>query len=147
MSLYGTRIQYECFHFFENLEENLKFSYNKDDFTDIQKTKKKIDETIKLFDEIWIDMMYEGEYAEYYDRFAKNNNEEELLKESDYVIFSLDEYRILLENGNYRTWVYEKELYDIRNILKEKKKNIVNDINEFNIRAGISLAFIRNYKE
>lgn len=41
MSLYGTRIQYECFHFFENLEENLKFSYNKDDFTDIQKTKKK----------------------------------------------------------------------------------------------------------
>ena len=53
-------------------------------------------------------MMYEGEYAEYYDRFAKNNNEEELLKESDYVIFSLDEYRILLENGNYRTWVYEK---------------------------------------
>ena len=141
MSLYGTRIQYECFHFFENLEENLKFSYNKDDFTDIQKTKKKIDETIKLFDEIWIDMMYEGEYAEYYDRFAKNNNEEELLKESDYVIFSLDEYRILLENGNYRTWVYEKELYDIRNILKEKKKNIENDINEFNIRAGVTEHF------
>ena len=87
-------------------------------------------------------MMYEGEYAEYYDRFAKNNNEEELLKESDYVIFSLDEYRILLENGNYRTWVYEKELYDIRNILEEKKKNIENDINEFNINAGVALALL-----
>lgn len=141
MSLYGTRIQYECFHFFENLEENLKFSYNKNDITDIEKTKKELDQTIKLFDEIWIDMMYEGDNAEYYDRFAKNNNEEELLKESDYVIFSLDEYRILLANGNYRTWVYEKELYDIRNILKERKKNIENDINEFNIRTGVSEHF------
>ena len=141
MSLYGTRIQYECFHFFENLEENLKFSYNKNDITDIEKTKKELEQTIKLFDEIWIDMMYEGDNAEYYDRFAKNNNEEELLKESDYVIFSLDEYRILLANGNYRTWVYEKELYDIRNILKERKKNIENDINEFNIRTGVSEHF------
>lgn len=142
MPLYGTHIQRDCFRFFEDLEENLKFSYNKNDITDIKKTKKEIDETIKLFDEIWLDMMYEGEFAEYYDKFAKDNNEEELLKESDYVIFSLDEYGIELANGNYRTWVYEKELYDIRNILEEKKKNIENDINEFNINAGVALALL-----
>jgi|SaaInl85LU_5_DNA_1037374.scaffolds.fasta_scaffold24304_2 hypothetical protein len=142
MPLYGSYLQRECYLFFNNLEENLKFSYNKNDIIDIEKTKEKIDKTIKLFDEAWLDMMYEGEFAEYYDKFAKNNNEEELLKESDYVIFSLDEYEIELANGNYRTWVYEKELYDIRDILKEKKKNIENDINEFNINAGVTLALL-----
>jgi hypothetical protein len=142
MPLYGSYLQRDCYLFFNNLEENLKFSYNKNDIIDIEKTKEKIDKTIKLFDEAWLDMMYEGEFAEYYDKFAKNNNEEELLKESDYVIFSLDEYEIELANGNYRTWVYEKELYDIRDILKEKKKNIENDINEFNINAGVTLALL-----
>ena len=142
MPLYGSYLQRDCYLFFNNLEENLKFSYNKNDIIDIEKTKEKIDKTIKLFDEAWLDMMYEGEFAEYYDKFAKNNNEEELLKESDYVIFSLDEYEIELANGNYKTWVYEKELYDIRDILKEKKKNIENDINEFNINAGVTLALL-----
>ena len=142
MPLYGSYLHRDCYLFFNNLEENLKFSYNKNDIIDIEKTKEKIDKTIKLFDEAWLDMMYEGEFAEYYDKFAKNNNEEELLKESDYVIFSLDEYEIELANGNYRTWVYEKELYDIRDILKEKKKNIENDINEFNINAGVTLALL-----
>lgn len=142
MPLYGSYLQRDCYLFFNNLKENLKFKYNKNDIIDIKKTKEKIDKTIKLFDEAWIDMMYEGKYAEYYDKFAKDNNEEELLKESDYVIFSLDEYEIELVNGNYRTWIYEKELYDIRNILKEKKKNIENDINKFNINAGVSLALL-----
>lgn len=142
MPLYGSYLQRDCYLFFNNLKENLKFKYNKNDIIDIKKTKEKIDKTIKLIDEAWIDMMYEGKYAEYYDKFAKDNNEEELLKESDYVIFSLDEYEIELVNGNYRTWVYEKELYDIRDILKEKKKNIENDINEFNINAGVALALL-----
>lgn len=110
MPLYGTHLQRDCFLFFENLEENLKFNYNKNDIISIEKTKESLDKTIKLFDEIWIDMIYEGEFANFYDKFVKDNNEEELLKESDYVIFSLDEYSIELTNGNYRTWVYEKEL-------------------------------------
>ena len=49
---------------------------------------------------------------------------------------------IELANGNYRTWVYETELYNIRNILKEKRKNIENDINEFNINTGVALALL-----
>lgn len=137
MLLHESYLQRECYLFLNDLKENLKFSYNKNDLIDIEKTKKKLDQTIKLFDEIWLDMMYEGKNAQYYDKFAKDNNEEELLKESDYVLFDLDEYAIKLPNGNSRYWIYEKEIYDIRNILKEKKKNIENDINEFNIRAGI----------
>lgn len=48
---------------------------------------------------------------------------------------------VIIEHG------FMKKNFDIRNILKEKKKNIENDINEFNIRAGVCLALIKNYKE
>ena len=94
MPLYGTRTQMKCSRFFNNLEENLKFEYNKNDIIDIQKIKKELDETIKFIDEVWLDMMYEGEHSKYYDKFAKDNNEEELMNESDYVLFDLDEYSI-----------------------------------------------------
>ena len=40
MPLYGTHLQHDCCCFFYDLEENLKFEYNKDDITDIQKVKK-----------------------------------------------------------------------------------------------------------
>lgn len=142
MPLRGSYLQRDCYLFFNNLEENLKFEYNKNDIIDIKKTKEKIDKSIKLIDEIWIDMMYEGEYAEFYDKFAKDNNEEELLNESDYVLFDLDEYAIKLPNGNCRYWIYEQELENVKNILIEKKKNIENDINELNINAGVALALL-----
>ena len=44
---------------------------------------------------------------------------------------------VIIEHG-----FMKKELYDIRNILEEKKKNIENDINEFNINAGVALALL-----
>lgn len=91
-----------------------------------------------------MEMIYKGEYAEYYDKFAKENNEEELLKESDYILFDLDEYHIDIANGNYRIWIYEKEVADIKIKLKNTKIEIQNDIN---IRAGIIIAFLRDYKE
>ena len=87
-------------------------------------------------------MIYEGENSEYYNKFAKDNNEEELLYESDYVLFDLDEYKIELPNGNYRYWIYEKELFDVKDILREKKQTIENYINEFNVRAGVTLALL-----
>ena len=142
MPLHGSHLQLDCYRFFNDLEENLKFEYNKDDIVDIQKVKKELDETMKFIDEAWIDMMYEGEYSEYYDKFAKDNNEEELLQESDYVLFDLDEYTIKLPNGNYRYWIYEKELSDVKDILREKIQKIEDHISEFNIRAGVTLALL-----
>jgi len=144
MPLYGTYLQRDCYRFFENLEENLEFTYNKDDISDVQKTKEKIKKNIKLFDEAWMDMMYEGEHSDYYDKFAKDNNEEKLLQASDYVLFDLDEYYIELPNGNYRSWIYEVELFDIRKKLKAKQCEIENIINTFNVNAGITLALLRN---
>jgi hypothetical protein len=142
MPLYESDHQRECYLFFKDLEENIKFKYNKEDITDIQKVEKELDKTMKFIDEAWMEMMYEGKHSEYYDNFAKDNNEEDLLRESDYVLFDLDEYKIKLPNGNYRYWIYEKELYDIKNILKEKKQIIENHIKEFNIRAGVTLALL-----
>lgn len=144
MPLYGTYLQRDCYRFFENLEENLEFTYNKDDISDVQKTKEKIEKNIKLFDEVWLDMMYEGEHSDYYDKFAKDNNEEKLLQASDYVLFDLDEYYIELPNGNYRSWIYEVELFDIRKKLKAKQCEIEDIINTFNVNAGITLALLRN---
>ena len=94
MPMYGSYLQRDCYRFFENLEENLEFTYNKDDLCDVQKTKEKIEKNIKLFEEVWIDMMYEGENSDYYNKFAKDNSEEELLQVSGYVLFDLDEYYI-----------------------------------------------------
>lgn len=142
MPLHGSHLQLNCSRFFNDLEENLKFKYNKDDIVDIQKVKKELDETIKFIDKAWIDMMYEGEYSEYYDKFARDNNEEELLRESDYVLFDLNEYTIKMPNGNYRYWIYEKELSDVKDILREKKQKNENHIKEFNVRAGVTLAFL-----
>lgn len=144
MPMYGSYLQRDCYRFFENLEENLEFTYNKDDISDVRKTKEKIEKNIKLFNEAWMDMMYEGEYSEYYDKFAKDNNEEKLLQASDYVLFDLDEYYIELPNGNYRSWVYEVELFDIRKKLNAKKCEIEDIINTFDVNAGVALALLRN---
>jgi len=142
MPLHGTYLQRDCYLFFNNLEENIKFEYNKDDITDIQKVKKELDKTMNFINEAWMDMMYEGKNSEYYDKFAKDNNEEDLLRESDYVLLDLDEYSIELPNGNYRYWIYEKELSDVIDILREKKLTIQNHISEFNVRAGVTLALL-----
>tara|TARA_B110001450_G_scaffold27862_1_gene24353 strand:+ start:56 stop:499 length:444 start_codon:yes stop_codon:yes gene_type:complete len=147
MPLYGTELQRFASIFFENLDENVIFKYNKFDIIDIKRTEKRLDEKIKYFDEIWMEMIYEGEYVGYYDKFAKENNEEELLKESDYILFDLDEYHIDIGNGNYRTWIYEKEVADIKIKLKKIKKTIQDDINDSNIKAAIAIAFLRDYKE
>ena len=144
MPMYGSYLQRECHRFFENLEENLEFTYNKDDFCDVQKTKEKIEKNIKLFEEVWIDMMYEGENSDYYNKFAKDNSEEELLQVSGYVLFDLDEYYIESSNGNYRNWVYEVELFDIRKKLKAKICEIEDVINTYNTNAGVALALLRN---
>ena len=42
MPLYGSYLQRDCYRFFNNLKENLKFKYNKNDMIDIEKTKKNI---------------------------------------------------------------------------------------------------------
>lgn len=143
MPLYGDYLQRAASEFFNDYNENIKFSFDENDMNSIQKTKNELEETIKLFDKIWLEMMYiENEYQNYYYNFALENNELELLEESDYVIYDLDEYHIKLENNAFRCWIYEKELYDLRKILKTKKKYIDNIINDFNINSAIQLALL-----
>lgn len=143
MPLYGDYLQRAASEFFNDYNENIKFSFDENDMNSIQKTKNELEETIKLFDEIWLEMMYiEDEYQNYYYNFALENNELELLEDSDYVIYDLDEYHINLENNAFRYWIYEKELSDLRKILKTKKINIDNIINDFNINSAIQLALL-----
>jgi len=133
MPLYGTQLQYEASLFFENLEDNLTFIYNKKDINDMITAMKKLEKTISFIEELWHDMMYQGKFSEYYDKFAKENNEEELLYESDYITFDLDEYYIDIPNGNTRSWIYEKELSDVKTKLNETKKELENNINNYYI--------------
>jgi|TARA_Y100000389_G_scaffold59744_1_gene55870 hypothetical protein len=139
MPMYGNHLQQFAYNFFENKNENMKFSFHENDMYSIKKTEEKLDKTIKLFDEIWMDMMYEGKNKIYYDKFALEHNEIKLLKESDYVLFDLDEYYIILSDGSYRNWLYEKELEIIKNELQNKKKYINKVINDYDIRCGIAI--------
>lgn len=142
MPMYGTYLQRDCYNFFNDLEDNLIFEYDKEDIQDILNAKKKIDDVYNIMKDAWMEMTYEGKQAKYYDDFARDNNEKELLEESGYVLFDLDEYPIKLPNGNLRYWIYEKELYDVRLILRKKKKIIENHINEINVKAGVALALL-----
>ena len=142
MPLHGTYLQRDCFNFFNDLEGNLIFEYDKEDIQDILNAKKKIDDIDNIIKDARMEMMYEGENSKYYDDFARDNNEKELLEESGYVLFDLDEYPIKLPNGNHRYWIYEKELYDVSLILRKKRKIIENHINEINVKAGVALALL-----
>jgi hypothetical protein len=142
MPLHGSYLQRDCYLFFNNLEKNLEFKYNKNDIIDIEKTKEKIEKNLSLIKEAYMEMTYEGEYSNYYDNFAKENKEEELLNKSKYVLFDLDEYAIKLSNGNYRYWIYENELEYVIDILIEKKKNIEKELNNINVNAGVALALL-----
>ena len=111
----------------------LMTSVHENDMYSIKKTEEKLDKTIKLFDEIWMDMMYEGKNKIYYDKFALEHNEIKLLKESDYVLFDLDEYYIILSDGSYRNWLYEKEL----EIIKKVGANGTKRVAKFGISSAL----------
>ena len=142
MPLHGSYLQRDCYLFFNNLEKNLEFEYNKNDIIDIEKTKEKIEKNLSLIKKAWMEMTYEGEYSDYYDNFAKENKEEELLNKSNYILFELDGYAIKLSNGNYRYWIYENELEYAIDILIKKKKNIEKELNNINVNAGVALALL-----
>ena len=52
MPLYGSELQRFASIFFEDLDQNLIFKYDKEDIIDINKTEERLDEIIKFIDEI-----------------------------------------------------------------------------------------------
>jgi superoxide dismutase len=104
----------------------------------------KIDKNINLIDEAWMEMEYQKYHKEYYMNFADNYGEKNLLEESDYVIFDLDEYSIDTLNGDgIRNWIYECELCYFKKKLLENKKKLKEALIESYISVGVSLALLR----
>jgi len=76
--------------------------------------------------------------------FADNYGEKNLLEESDYVIFDLDEYSVDTLNGDgTRNWIYECELCNFKKKLLENKKRLKEALIESYISVGVSLALLR----
>jgi superoxide dismutase len=104
----------------------------------------KIDKNINLIDEAWMEMEYQRYHKEYYMNFADNYGEKNLLEESDYVIFDLDEYSVDTLNGDgTRNWIYECELCNFKKKLLENKKRLKEALIESYISVGVSLALLR----
>lgn len=144
MPMYGSHLQYHTADFFNNLDENLELSYDKNNICDIQKAISKI-ESIQIFiEEILVEIEYCGEFASHYDNFASKYGETDILKESNYMTFDLDEYTVDTLSGNHtRTWIYNSELSLIKDKLCKKKLNIETHITTFDVRAAIALALLK----
>jgi|TARA_Y100000389_G_scaffold188508_1_gene211170 hypothetical protein len=145
MPLYGSYLQRSVADIFNNLEETLDLTYDENNISELQQSISKIDAIQKIIREAWMEMEYCGKYAQFYDNFASKHRETHLLKESRYIIFDLDEYSVdTLSGESYeRTWIYESELSLIIDKMHEKK-NIINEhITQFNVRAAIALALLK----
>lgn len=96
-----------------------------------------------LFD-IYMDLMYYGEYTSYYDNFAETYNETELLIDSGYVLFDLDDFYVSTVDGNAkRNWLYDSEIISMKDSVVKQQNKIKYKINEINVKVGISIALLR----
>lgn len=147
MPLMEFEIQREIAKFYKNRTEIMK-----DDILDsgmsIRENEaelKKIDEYLYLLNEAWMEMEYQKYHKEYYMNFADNYGEKNLLEESCYVIFNLDEYSVNTLNGDgTRNWIYECELYEFKKKLLENKIKIKDILTQSYISTGVSIALLRN---
>ena len=145
MPLYGSHLQRKVADIFNNLDEKLELTYDKNNIYEIQQSISKIDTMQKIINEAWMDMEYCGENAQFYDDFASKYGETLLLEESDYITFDLDEYSVdtLSGDSHERTWIYESELWLIKDKM-QKKRNIIDvHITQFDVRAAIALALLK----
>jgi hypothetical protein len=109
-----------------------------------EEEQQKIDKYINLIDEAWMEMEYQKNHIDYYANFANNYGEKNLLEESCYIIFDLDEYRVDTLNGDgKRNWIYECELCYFRKNLLENKRKLKEALIETHISVGVSLALLR----
>jgi len=96
-----------------------------------------------LFD-IYMDLMYCGEHTSYYDNFAETYSETELLIDSGYVLFDLDDFYVSTVDGKAkRNWLYDSEIISMKDNVVEQKNKIKDKINEINVKVGISIALLR----
>lgn len=96
-----------------------------------------------LFD-IYMDLMYCGEHTAYYDNFAETYSETELLIDSGYVLFDLDDFYVSTVDGKAkRNWLYDSEIISMKDSVLKQKNKIKDKINEINVKVGISIAILR----
>ena len=136
-------LQREIAEFYKNRKDIMKevVCYS---IRENEEEQNKIDKNINLIDEAWMEMEYQRYHKEYYMNFADNYGEKNLLEESDYVIFDLDEYSVDTLNGDgTRNWIYECELCNFKKKLLENKKSLKEALIESYISVGVSLALLR----
>jgi superoxide dismutase len=136
-------LQREIAEFYKNRKDIMKevVCYS---IRENEEEQNKIDKNINLLDEAWMEMEYQRYHKEYYMNFADNYGEKNLLEESDYVIFDLDEYSVDTLNGDgTRNWIYECELCNFKKKLLENKKRLKEALIESYISVGVSLALLR----
>jgi len=139
-------MQYQAACFFNDLNNNLTFNYNKNNIRDIYNTKDKVKNTINFIDNLWMEMTYEGKFKKYLDAKAVEYEETELMLKSDYILYDLDLYYIKTKNIKHeRNWIYDVELEEIKNILYDILKKLDDQILFYDIRAGIALALLRHW--
>ena len=136
-------LQREIAEFYKNRKDIMKevVCYS---IRENEEEQNKIDKNINLIDEAWMEMEYQRYHKEYYMNFADNYGEKNLLEESDYVIFELDEYSVdTLNSDGTRNWIYECELCNFKKKLLENKKRLKEALIEIYISVGVSLALLR----
>jgi superoxide dismutase len=136
-------LQREIAEFYKNRKDIMKevVCYS---IRENEEEQNKIDKNINLIDEAWMEMEYQRYHKEYYMNFADNYGEKNLLEESDYVIFDLDEYSVDTLNGDgTRNWIYECELCNFKKKLLKNKKSLKEALIESYISVGVSLALLR----
>ena len=139
-------MQYQAACFFNDLNNNLTFNYNKNNIRDIYNTKDKVKNTINFIDNLWMEMTYEGKFKKYLDTKAIEYEETELMLKSDYILYDLDLYYIKTKNSKHeRNWIYDVELEEIKNILYDILKKLDDQILSYDIRAGVALALLRHW--
>ena len=143
MPLMEFEVQREIAEFYKNRKDIMKevVCYS---IRENEEEQNKIDKNINLIDEAWMEMEYQRYHKEYYMNLADNYGEKNLLEESDYVIFDLDEYSVDTLNGDgTRNWIYECELCNFKKKLLENKKRLKEALIESYISVGVSLALLR----
>jgi hypothetical protein len=145
MPMYGSYLQRSVADIFNNLDDTIDMTFDENNISDLLHSISKIDATLKIFRDAWMDMEYCGNYRQFYDDFASKHHETHLLKESNYVIFDLDEYFVnTLSGDSYdRNWIYEYELSLIIDKLHQQKIIINKHITQFDVRAAIALALLK----
>ena len=136
-------IQREIAEFYKNRKDIMKevVCYS---IRENEEEQQKIDKYINLIDEAWMEMEYQKNHIDYYANFANNYGEKNLLEESGYIIFDLDEYRVDTLNGDgKRNWIYECELCDFKKNLLKNKRKLKEALIETHISVGVSLALLR----